>query len=320
MNEKAKAEMHNSLKIISVLGTSFSGSSLFNMMMDSHPKIFGGGELLKIFYPQKKAFCSICLTDCPFWNWDDDKNWSRLTRENLYHLIANKSGTSIIVDSSKNPDHFVSMTEATSPSIIYFPIILTKHPIRLAASFLANKYIPTTVGLDDYSQNQFRNADPKIVIQRVASYFKKVARHYNQAKQVSQPWVDSCQRIAYESVVSNPKQSISSILKKVDLEWSDTILDFSNQEHHPIGGNSAAHYHISRQPNPEQQKRREKKMIPEKLSFYQDRHSGLRLDNKYREMLSDEMLNNILMLDEYSELCSQLGYSNKIEHINRTYA
>ena len=74
-------------KILFVLGTAHCGSTLLSLILDSHPQCFNVGELSNFpsFYRSKKRICSVCESECVFW----DRQFSQTELQNLCLGLAN---------------------------------------------------------------------------------------------------------------------------------------------------------------------------------------------------------------------------------------
>ena len=57
--------------VIGILGTSFSGSTVLNLMLGAHPEIYAGGELSALILSRGQegvAGCTACGFSCPYWD------------------------------------------------------------------------------------------------------------------------------------------------------------------------------------------------------------------------------------------------------------
>ena len=79
-----------------VLGNAYSGSTLLNVLLGSHPQIAGGGELHWLAREpevarivgartEKDSRCTFCGEDCPVWT---PEVRASATLENLYDVTA----------------------------------------------------------------------------------------------------------------------------------------------------------------------------------------------------------------------------------------
>lgn len=91
--------MHKKLDVAAIIGVSYCGSTLLNYILDSHPEIYGGGELHVLLRQGKRPRCKICGEQCVYWT---PENLERPGAEPFYTAIAEIFSTRIIADSSKN--------------------------------------------------------------------------------------------------------------------------------------------------------------------------------------------------------------------------
>src|SRR3954468_14073862 len=133
-NGSTKAE-----HVICVSGISFCGSTVLNLVLGAHPDIHGGGELHKLFMPQKHPRCSVHQYECSEWTEDA---LASVRKEGLYHQLAGKFGKSVISDTSKNVWHHEELRPVNDANINYVYIQLVKHPLRHSSSYITNKFLP----------------------------------------------------------------------------------------------------------------------------------------------------------------------------------
>src|SRR4051794_5579594 len=160
--------------VISVFGADFAGGSLVNLMLDSHPDVFGCGDVYKLFDGEKRATCSVCLRNCPIWNDEDLRD--QLTPENVYGVVSARTGAPVLIDSSKTLRHFRAVFDRDPSKSV--PVVLVKHPARLMGSFLANKYIPASIGISEYAQDGLSAGGKDAVIAAVDDYFVRLTKIY----------------------------------------------------------------------------------------------------------------------------------------------
>lgn len=89
-------------RVIFIGGSSYSGSTLLDMMLDSGKKGFSAGEVSALFYPYRShhvnPLSGCSKQECTIW-----KEIKPFGPKNLYRAIFNRfSNVSHIVDSSKD--------------------------------------------------------------------------------------------------------------------------------------------------------------------------------------------------------------------------
>jgi len=119
-------------KVVCLLGTGHCGSTLLDLLLGSHSRVFSLGEFHSIYKTVREMrrgesprICVVCQGECKFWNERASASilnlyYSRKTLLNAvlgkaaryvynpYHFIFKWSGKPVIVDSSKHPGWFKS--------------------------------------------------------------------------------------------------------------------------------------------------------------------------------------------------------------------
>jgi len=98
--------MKKPIKVLATIGLSYCGSTLLNLMLDSHPEIYGVGEahwLLRDWEKKSvnnyaKPRCVTCGFECAYWTEDALKN---APKTGFYSYVAEMFNTNVIVDTSK---------------------------------------------------------------------------------------------------------------------------------------------------------------------------------------------------------------------------
>ena len=145
------------MRVIYIVGTSHSGSTLLDLMLNAHPAIFAGGEVLKlnrqlqvkdprwdIYAP---CACGVpSLWQCPFWSRVDERTRttsgkslvdldvldhaeldpSRAPNAILFEAMAETSGKPFIVNSSKLPKRLSYLLRLKDLDV--YPVHLIREP------------------------------------------------------------------------------------------------------------------------------------------------------------------------------------------------
>ena len=145
------------MRLIYIAGTSHSGSTLLDLMLNAHPEIFSAGEVLKLnrqlglknAQKQTYAPCSCgapSLWQCPFWSRVDQrtretagKSLSDLDMQDygeldaarapnavVFNAIADVSGKRFVVDSSKLPKRLSALMRLKELDV--YPVHLIREP------------------------------------------------------------------------------------------------------------------------------------------------------------------------------------------------
>jgi hypothetical protein len=124
------------IRVIGLVGMSFSGSTVLNYVLGSHPGVYGGSELYRLIDtdPAKRCGCSWCHEGCAVLT---PERIATLNKENIYTSLARFTQKESVVDTSKNLPWFEDVfprqnAEEVSPSMI----VLSKHPLRQLAAYM----------------------------------------------------------------------------------------------------------------------------------------------------------------------------------------
>jgi len=114
------------IKVVYFAGSGRSGSTILNIILGNHPKIFGGGELQnmrKVYNKDKICSCQSALVDCKLWSsvmkdWlaeiEDDTIDSGLKKWNRFQgVFTLKAWMGMCFGHGKNTDGFNEFQEST---------------------------------------------------------------------------------------------------------------------------------------------------------------------------------------------------------------
>jgi hypothetical protein len=228
-------------KIVFILGAGRSGSTLLELILDSHSEIRGLGELnhLGRFATesghQAPAACSYCPpSSCPFWN--EAVDWAVLRRfysraglaaglrrswyrrvGNPYLWFARWSGESILVDSSKNllwlNRHLghPRVWRDIEPALLFLTrdgravtnAVLRKHPHRTM----------------DEAATEWKS---RMLANEALFESFRLGRRL---------------RTTYEQLATEPANAARRICQWLDLDYQPGMLEYWNHEHHMMAGN-----------------------------------------------------------------------------------
>jgi hypothetical protein len=296
------------LKVIAVLGRSYCGSSILNLVLGSHSCTFGAGELYRTVMRPDKAYCAICRGHCSVWTPDTIQ---RLNLDNVYETLAKRTGADTIIDSSKVPGWFSKAMNART-NVEFIPTLLVKHPLRHISSFVANQF---------FRDESLPHRDAPETRQRLLSFANEQLRKTLQAytRILDNPTFQPhgpVRILAYESFVADPDSALKPTLNAAGLEFEPRMLEYLKQEHHPVGGNTGAHLQLRLQGKFEKQARHWIEHSNPDRSWRRyyagTAAAGLNIDDKFRETLREEEVSAILAQVDYQRLCAMLGYQEKI--------
>ena len=227
------------MRVIYIAGTSHSGSTLVDLMLNAHPAIFASGEVLKLNRQLKikdarrgtHAPCSCgapSLWECRFWSAVD-----RRTRET--------SGKSLVdldmldyreLDAASAPNAvvFKAIAEVSGKS---FVVDSSKLPGRLS-------YLMRLKDLDVYPVHLVR--EPKVqinsVVRKHGGFLKHIFRYELIHEQIRRALKSVPHSVVhYEDLVRDPKSALQSILQPLGLDFDPRQLDWAEAEKHEVAGN-----------------------------------------------------------------------------------
>ncbi len=227
------------MRVIYIAGTSHSGSTLLDLMLNAHPDIAAAGELLKLnrqFKEQadrKRALvpCSCgapSLRDCPFWS-AVDAHAREASGKSLADLDMQDYAT-YPQDASPNEIVFKAMAEISGRNFI---VDSSKLPRRLS-------YLLGLKGLNLYPIHLVR--DPKGQINAVArkhgGFLKHIFRYeliHAQIRRALRSVPHSV--VHYEDLVREPEATLRGVLAPLGLGFDPRQLAWAEAEKHEVAGN-----------------------------------------------------------------------------------
>jgi len=224
------------IPVVFVVGTGHCGSTLVDLILDSHPDIFGAGELISVsendtcdpfwrrvlngFPPQRTE---IYTTK---WNLLQKKSVYYYTQskepvdenafishlEELYSRITRESGAQVIVDSSKNIERvlLLSRSDIIQPYVLHlsrdwggvFWSYYKKYPDNFWSALLKWPLV---------------NLKISIAMRRMRAL----------------PYLF----LRYEDLCRDARVSMQNVTRWLSLPFAEDMLHFRNHAHHTVGGN-----------------------------------------------------------------------------------
>ena len=300
--------------VIGLIGRSYCGSSVVNLVLAAHPKIFGGGELHRLAVPELQLACRVCGKSCAYWT-AEFLNSQRAGFD--YGAIAARADVDVVVDASKTVDWFEegAMRRANHRLI---DISLAKHPMRHVASFIDNQYYARQ-GL--HGQINAAGGDLSAVAldhDALSAYAKTRAQSilttYRRALAPFAPNSAPPHLLRYEDFVRDRRAALAPILTAAGLEYHPAMDAYETAQHHGLGGNAGAYFVIRKEAAPAQQARFwQRKIETDAMSKarheYYDGVVGVTLDDKYLRTVPAIVRERLMESDAYRALADLLGYA-----------
>jgi len=232
--------MSNKVPVIALIGSSHCGSTLMNLIFDSHSQVAGVGKLAqhqsKLSDKKGVCGCGKRLEECGFWQKAfhsvDQSKLERFskkgidfilkrkyshtdyteTTEKVYRNILAHTGKKVIFDSSKVPDRAEVLLQNSNLDIIFLHLVRDGRGVA-------------------YS-NIKRGRAPFYFIKRWAVNNIKVEIIKMRNRQVKTIF------ILYEDFATDPEKITKYILKEVGLSFEPGMLSFKDKAHHLVGNYS----------------------------------------------------------------------------------
>jgi hypothetical protein len=235
----------NKPKIVLIMSTSHSGSTLLDLMLNAHPEVVSVGELKQIgryaraarkLGRRPRCTCGAAnLENCPLWSRVDStlaamggRGLSDLNAENypdaksfqvdntlLYEAISTVCEKNYIVDSSKHLNRLELLIG--NPPLDVFPIFMLRNPKGQICSALRKTTKP--------EENAY--GFTRLIGSYVWTNFRIHRLIVNRPHAV----------VHYEQLTANPVATLTSLMEMLGLAFHPQQLDWASQERHNIGGN-----------------------------------------------------------------------------------
>ncbi len=205
----------NQKQVIFIGGSSYSGSTMLDMMLANGQDGFSVGEVHALFHPYRPHHfnpnCGCGEPECDFWIKVREAGEDKLY-ETIFKLLPN---ISYIVDSSKNPWWITAQTHYLSKqSIQFFNILIWKNPANFAYSMLKRN----------------RKGWKKAWVNYHRLYFTLIEQYI---------------AIAYQDIVQSPSSTLKNLCEKVEIDYFPEKELFWKKRHHTIFGNDSAKIHLT---------------------------------------------------------------------------
>ena len=283
-------------RVAFITGSGHSGSTLLALVLGSHKRTFGLGEissLYKICSTDSPKICGICETECPFWNVRADRRvlinyfssknlFSKLKssllhyQKSFYSYLFDWAQSEVLIDASKNIRWVRRQVNVGHHWKSVIPLIVFLHRDgRAVINSYLRKFPEKTIeqAVFDWKRNLeeidhfYRNSPPE---QRIS--------------------------ISYEKLAVEPYDEIRRLCDFLQIEFQPEMLNYWGFDHHIVGGNFGTRSLIFRYRNEADIKNGEvwtkklEKLADRRKGYYEKMGLGIKLDSRWKQELSSSDL------------------------------
>ncbi|WP_011579589.1 MULTISPECIES: hypothetical protein [Chelativorans] len=290
------------MKVFGILGKSYSGSTVLNHVLNSAPGVVGASELWRLRKSAKYG-CAICGGQCRVWTKPAREAISAASDGEFYWRVGDAAGTPLLVDASKSIMHFSRdvVSAARLAGVDFQFVLVAKNPLAHVASHLYNKSAVVDRRLGTYADvRAFLDTQEGSILAK--AFLAQLRSYYRDALERPRPWLRDVPLIRIEDVVTNPVTITEPASLFFGIPRNNFAVDaWGDAEIHPIGGNSG----------PLVQTKAggafKSATDADRLDAYRA-HSGLFIDEKWRQFMPERLVRDIIDDPLYDELVALLGY------------
>jgi hypothetical protein len=262
-------------KVIFVAGTSYSGSTLLDLILSNDIRGFSCGEVYALFIPYRvhhlNPECICGDPDCEIW-----KKLKIVGKRRLYErLFQYFKEIDFLVDSSKNYIWIKDQIELLKLKNHNFKnVLIWKNPMEFALSCLKRN-----------KMNSWREE----WLRYHKKYFAIVKEFY---------------AVRYSDLVRDTNKTLQQLCHKLEIEHFDGKEHYWNKKHHTLFGSKTATSHLTdfNTKNKKKIKNQEKRNIDNKIRhrtlFYKEPKGNLLLDQITEEIKKDKEIKKIMKILE----------------------
>lgn len=238
------------LKLIYIVGTGHSGSTLLDLLLGSHSSIESDGEICAfadyfastsdLTPKQKTCTCGLHVDDCEYWqqvnqkldlgsSYQDldinTKNQQDFEAKNfqLLSTILEVSGKTVFCDSSKQFKRLNRYLESDLFALTIVHLIRDGRAVGYSKQKKTAKKTDSSEGADKPKNAYFQSL--KEWQENNGKIYQDLSSHPGYI----------C--LKYEDLVANPRAKLTQILAKVDLQFEQQQLEFWQTPCHNLSGN-----------------------------------------------------------------------------------
>ena len=287
--------------VVLILGSGHCGSTLLDLILSSNEQAFGVGELVslhqtKAYFTGEKPVSNIHGFNDSFWTREFTKEISPLFNEKkftqklinrllptwsqnrvrIYRKLLTRSGAKFLIDSSKHPWWVKRSLQQlqNQKELAAFLIFIKRHPAGVVNSYFRK-----------YPERGFEHIlnDHKLKMTRMTTFFES--------------YPGSKAMVSYEELASDPAATIEELTGLLGMQYSSGMLEFWSHQHHHVSGNAGTKSFILKF----QQGDRQAVLENTKTAYYGEHQLGIRLDERWKNELTEPQIRWIRELFELSE-------------------
>lgn len=204
-------------KVIFIGGSSYSGSTMLDMMLANSDQGFSAGEVHALFRPFRphhfNPVCGCGDTSCQLWD-TVKENGEILLYETIFNLLPN---VSYIVDSSKDPWWILRQARRLfQQGVEIHNLLIWKEPGAFAHSMLKRKR---------------------------KGWLKAWRNYYS----VYLSLIDDYIPVSYSGLVQDPEGFLKELCDRLNMSFNNNQHNFWDKQHHTLFGNRSAKIHLQQQ-------------------------------------------------------------------------
>jgi len=276
------------MKVIFILGTGHCGSTLLDLILGSHSKMFSLGEVYRVVSTNPpEPICDICDDECAFWIPELLKSIQNIYTDNLPKQIGRKLGVleaievsfykrlfeasrkNILIDSSKNPGWISRNGRKLRSSNIEPVLIYLSRDGRAVVNSYYRKYPER--GLEGISHNW--NSRITAINECYDSWLSESKIH-----------------IRYEDLAKSPISTIKKLMEFIQLPFEEEMMRFWEHDHHLVNGNAGTKSMLLKFKDVNKHKQWVEANDKE---YYREKELGIKFDERWKRELSADQVSVI---------------------------
>lgn len=217
------------------MGTGHCGSTLVELILASHPSVFGLGELKQPSWLPGEQLCTICEEACPFWDQKVSRSILRYylnpprdrlalyahavlrCLRSIYSYLFDWSDAEVLIDSSKSRQWFEKRLNYPHQWRNMQPMLL--YIVRDGRA-VVNSY--------------FRKYPERGINAIIEDWVKRVESMNQYYEEFAYPKY----MVHYEHMATDPESVTRELCDFVGVDFQPKMLNYWEHDHHTVGGNA----------------------------------------------------------------------------------